>query len=147
MNNVIIYTDGACSGNPGPGGFAGIIIQDDTELEVTGGEKQTTNNRMELIAVIESLNQVKSSSNITLYSDSQYIVNAINQGWLKNWIYKNWKKSDGKPVQNVDLWQELIPLLDKHKIKFIWVKGHANNKYNNRCDELACEQRDRYGSM
>ena len=144
MKHINIFTDGACSGNPGPGGFAAIVQYDDYEQEITGGETNTTNNRMELIAVIEALNSLKESFKITLYTDSQYIVNAINKGWLESWISKNWKKSDGKPVLNIDLWQELVELLKIHKVTFKWVKGHNGHPENERCDKLAVQQRDKF---
>lgn len=144
MKHINIFTDGACSGNPGPGGFAAIVQYDDYEQEITGGETNTTNNRMELIAVIEALNSLKESFKITLYTDSQYIVNAINKGWLESWISKNWKKSDGKPVLNIDLWQELVELLKIHKVTFKWVKGHNGHSENERCDKLAVQQRDKF---
>ena len=144
MKHINIFTDGACSGNPGPGGFAAIVQYDDYEQEITGGETNTTNNRMELIAVIEALNSLKESFKITLYTDSQYIVNAINKGWLESWISKNWKKSDGKLVLNIDLWQELVELLKIHKVTFKWVKGHNGHPENERCDKLAVQQRDKF---
>jgi len=146
-NTISIWTDGACSGNPGPGGFAAIVQYTDMEQEICGGEKSTTNNRMELIAVIEALYSLQKPSNVTLYSDSQYICNAINQMWLNNWMIHDWKKSDGKPVLNDDLWKELVPLLDKHKVTFNWVKGHSGNNMNERCDKLACQQRDKYNDL
>ena len=144
MKNINIFTDGACSGNPGPGGFAAIVQYDDFEQEICGGESSTTNNRMELIGVIEALNSLSESYIISLYTDSQYVVNAINKGWLDSWIDKNWKKSDGKPVLNIDLWQELLPLLEKHEITFHWIRGHNGHPENERCDKLAVQQRDRF---
>ncbi len=135
---VIIYTDGACSGNPGPGGY-GIILIDElgNRKELSQGYKRTTNNRMELLAVIVSLESLKRPCSVTLYSDSQYIVNAINERWLKNWVAKSWKKADKKPVLNRDLWERLLPLLETHQITFQWTKGHAGDPNNERCDELA----------
>ncbi len=137
IKDIEIYTDGACSGNPGPGGYGIVLIYNGHEKEVNKGFTLTTNNRMELMAVVDALDMLKEKCNIKLYSDSKYVVDAINKGWLKNWILKNWIRGKNNPVSNTDLWKKLVPLLDKHNIEFIWVKGHANNKYNERCDELA----------
>ncbi|MEA4894641.1 MAG: ribonuclease HI [Oscillospiraceae bacterium] len=142
MKRIIIYTDGACSGNPGPGGWGAILRYKDTERELSGGEKQTTNNRMELMGAISALSALKEPCEIELYTDSQYIVKAINEGWLKGWKAKNWTRKGGE-LKNVDLWQELDRLLALHTVSFHWVKGHAENEYNNRCDELAVRERDR----
>ena len=136
MKKVSIYTDGACSGNPGPGGWGAVLMYKDKLRELSGGEKLTTNNRMELTGVIEALTTLTEPCEVTLYSDSKYVTDAINKRWLDSWIAKNWKKKDGA-VKNPELWQKLLPLLDKHKVTFVWVKGHADNEYNNRCDELA----------
>jgi ribonuclease HI len=137
-HHVTIYTDGACSGNPGPGGY-GIVLLDDAgnRRELSAGYRRTTNNRMELRAVIVGLEALKSPCNVKLFSDSQYVVKAIEEKWLDNWIKRGWKKADKKPVMNVDLWKLLLPQLERHKIKFIWTKGHAGNEENERCDELA----------
>ncbi len=143
MKQVVIYTDGACSGNPGPGGWGAILQYKDTERELSGGEKLTTNNRMELLGAISALSALKEPCGIDLYTDSQYIANAINKGWLQGWKAKNWKRKDGE-LKNVDLWQELDKLLNTHSVTFHWVKGHADNKFNNRCDELAVIQRDKF---
>ncbi|MBP8640912.1 MAG: ribonuclease HI [Oscillospiraceae bacterium] len=143
MKQITIYTDGACSGNPGPGGWGAILQYKDTERELSGGEKQTTNNRMELIGAISALSALKEPCEIDLYTDSQYIANAINKGWLEGWKAKNWKRKDGE-LKNIDLWQELDKLLNIHSVQFHWVKGHAENKFNNRCDELAAIQRDKF---
>lgn len=143
MKSVIIYTDGACSGNPGPGGWGAILKYGDIEREMSGGEKATTNNRMELLGVINALEALKEPCKIELYTDSQYIVNAINKGWLKSWKAKNWKRKDGE-LKNPDLWQRLDRLLSLHEVSFNWVKGHADNEFNNRCDALAVEQRDKF---
>ena len=143
MKQVTIYTDGACSGNPGPGGWGAILQYKDTERELSGGEKLTTNNRMELLGAISALFALKEPCEIDLYTDSQYIANAINKGWLKGWKAKNWKRKDGE-LKNIDLWQELDKLLNTHTVTFHWVKGHADNKFNNRCDELAVIQRDKF---
>ena len=136
MKKVIIYTDGACSGNPGPGGWGAILRYGENLKELSGGERETTNNRMELTAVIMSLSALKEPCEVELFTDSQYIVNAINEHWLDSWIKKGWKRKGGE-VKNPDLWQQIASLIKKHKVKFIWVKGHAENRYNNRCDELA----------
>ena len=137
MKSVEIYTDGACSGNPGAGGYCAILIYNGVEKIVSGREDNTTNNRMELLAVIEGLKTLKEKCNVNLYSDSQYVINAINQDWLKNWQKNNWRNSAKEAVKNVDLWQNLLKLLQTHKVEFIKVKGHADNEYNNRCDKIA----------
>jgi len=137
MKKIDIYTDGACSGNPGPGGYAGILIYGSKEKIISGGDKLTTNNRMELMAVIKSLQALKEICEVDLYTDSAYVCNAITQGWLEDWQLKNWKNSQKKPVLNKDLWLELLEMLTKHKVKFIKVKGHSDNYNNNRCDEIA----------
>ena len=134
---VILYTDGACSGNPGLGGFAGILMYGDAKREYNGAEKQTTNNRMEVIAVIEGLKRLKYPCKVEVYSDSAYTVNAFNNGWIYSWKKNGWKKADKKEVLNVDLWEELYALTKVHEITFHKVAGHADNEYNNRCDELA----------
>ena len=139
MKKVIIYTDGACSGNPGPGGWGAILSYGKFRKEMSGGAPDTTNNRMELTGVITALSALNEPCQVDLYTDSQYIVNAINKGWLDSWIRQNWKKKGGE-VKNPDLWQQLVPLLKTHKVNFIWVKGHAENENNNRCDQLAVEQ-------
>ena len=137
MKQVEIFTDGACSGNPGPGGWGAVLRYNGREKELSGGEKNTTNNRMELTAVIKGLSALKERCEVDLYSDSSYVVNAINEGWLVAWQMKGYKTADNKPVKNVELWQELSALLKEHQVNFIKVKGHADNEYNNRCDELA----------
>lgn len=137
MNKIVIYTDGACSGNPGPGGWGTILIYKDMKKEISGGEKNTTNNIMEITAVIEGLKMLKYECEVEIYSDSAYVVNAFNQGWIYNWRKNNWKTSGKEPVKNKELWEELYDLTKKHKVTFIKVKGHADNVYNNRCDELA----------
>ena len=137
MKHVDLYTDGACSGNPGAGGYGAILIYRGIEKEISGGERETTNNRMEIYAVIAGLNCLKEPCEVTIYSDSAYTVNAFNEGWIYGWMKNEWKKADGKPVLNVDLWQELLSLIRKHRVRFIKVKGHADNDYNNRCDALA----------
>ncbi len=137
MKKVDIYTDGACSGNPGNGGYCAILIYNGAEKVVSGGVKDTTNNRMEILAVIEGLKALKQKCLVTVYSDSQYVVDAINKNWLKDWIAKGWKTSGKSPVKNVDLWQELLELLSIHTVEFVKVKGHSDNEYNNRCDKIA----------
>ena len=136
MKKVTIYTDGACSGNPGPGGWGAILMYKDTSKELSGTDEMTTNNRMELIAVISALEALNKPCIVDLYTDSQYVSNAINLGWLESWQKKDWKRKGGE-VKNLDLWVKLVSLLEKHKVNFIWVKGHSDNEYNNRCDEIA----------
>lgn len=137
MEEVTIYTDGACSGNPGPGGWGAILMYKETKKEISGGQKSTTNNVMELTAVIEALKLLKYTCKVNLYSDSAYVVNAFLQKWIINWQKNNWKTADKKDVKNKELWQELLDLTNTHSVKFIKVKGHADNEFNNRCDELA----------
>lgn len=134
---VEIYTDGACSGNPGNGGWAAILLSGKHKKEISGFQPQTTNNRMELLAVINALSALKKSSYVTLYSDSAYVVNAFILGWIWGWQTNGWRNSQNKPIANQDLWQRLIDLSSLHKIVWVKVKGHADNKFNNRCDELA----------
>lgn len=139
---VNIYTDGACSGNPGPGGFGTILVHVDKdgfkhEKELSEGFKCVTNNQMELMAVIAGLEALKKPCNVTLYSDSQYVVKAFNEKWIDGWIKRGWKNSDKKPVKNVELWQRLLKAKEPHTVEFIWVKGHAGHEYNERCDTLA----------
>ena len=137
MKEVTIYTDGACSGNPGPGGWGAILIYNDYKKEISGNNENTTNNIMEMMAVIESLKLLKESCDVKIYSDSAYVVNAFNQNWIKSWEEKNWMNSKKEPVKNKELWMELLELTKKHNIQFIKVKGHSDNELNNRCDELA----------
>ena len=137
MEKVTIYTDGACSGNPGPGGWAAVLIYNENRKEISGGKKETTNNIMELTAVIEALKLLKYPCEVDLYSDSAYVVNGFNQGWIYNWKKNNWKTSSKEPVKNKELWQELYSLTKEHDVTFIKVKGHSDNEYNNRCDEMA----------
>lgn len=134
---VILYTDGACSGNPGIGGYGGILIYGDIKREYSGGEQQTTNNRMEVMAVIVGLKRLKYPCKVEIYSDSAYTVNAFTNGWIYNWRKNGWKKADNKPVLNIDLWEELYKLTQEHEVIFHKVAGHADNELNNRCDELA----------
>ena len=134
---VTLYTDGACSGNPGLGGYAGILIYKDVKREYSGAEAQTTNNRMEVMAVLVGLRRLKYSCIVDIYSDSAYAVNAFLNGWIYAWKKNGWKKADGKAVQNVDLWEDLYKEVSKHEVTFHKVAGHADNELNNRCDELA----------
>lgn len=144
MKKVFIYTDGACSGNPGPGGWGAVLIYNGIEKQMSGSNQETTNNRMELSAVIESLKALKESCDVTLTTDSKYVCDAINQKWVYSWQKNNWRKADKKPALNVDLWQELLPLLEQHKVEFVWVKGHAGHKYNEICDNLAVAEYQKY---
>ena len=144
MKTVEIYTDGACSGNPGPGGWGAILRYNGREKEISGGEEQTTNNRMELSAVIAALECLKEPCTVELYSDSRYVIDALSKGWAESWRKKGWIKSDKKPALNADLWERLLALTQRHEMRCHWVRGHADNEYNNRCDALAVEQRDRF---
>jgi len=137
MKKVEIFTDGACSGNPGPGGYGTILKYGKHVKELSEGFTRTTNNRMELMAVIKGLEALKESCEVTVYSDSRYIVDAINKGWLQSWIKRNWKRGKNEAVKNVDLWKRLVALMQKHKVHFFWIKGHNNHPENERCDELA----------
>ena len=140
MKTVTLYTDGACSGNPGPGGWGAILLYRDTEKVLSGGEENTTNNRMELTAVIEGLKALKEPCVVELYSDSKYVIDALEKGWAVSWREKGWRKADKKPALNLDLWEILLELTAAHKMNYHWVKGHAENPYNNRCDQLAVSQ-------
>jgi len=146
MKSVTVYTDGACSGNPGPGGWGAILNYKGNIREMSGGEAQTTNNRMELMGVISALKALKYPCEVQLYTDSKYIVDAINKGWLKSWKSKGWKRKDGE-LKNIDLWQEIWELISLHTVTFNWVKGHADNPHNNRCDEMAVAQRDKHRAI
>ena len=137
ISEVTIYTDGACSGNPGPGGWAAILMAGGAKKELSGGERDTTNNRMELMAVIEGLAALKRPCKVDVYSDSAYVVNAFSQNWIEKWIRNGWKNSAKAEVANSDLWMRLIELTNTHNVTFHKVKGHAENEFNNRCDELA----------
>lgn len=137
MKKLDIYTDGACSGNPGAGGYGVVMLYKGARKELSQGYKTTTNNRMEVLAVIKGLEALKEPCEVTLYSDSKYVVDSITKGWVYNWKKKNWIKSDKKKALNVDLWERLLALLEKHNVEFVWVKGHAENVENERCDELA----------
>ncbi len=137
MKTVTIYTDGACSGNPGPGGWGAILIYGRHKRELSGGEAQTTNNRMELTAVISALELLKEPCAVELYSDSKYVIDALEKGWAASWQAHGWRKGDKKPALNPDLWERLLELCRTHQVNTHWVKGHAENEFNNRCDELA----------
>lgn len=137
MEKITIYTDGACSGNPGPGGWGCILMYNGNKKELSGGSKETTNNIMEITATIEALKALKFPCKVDLYSDSAYVVNCFNQGWIYNWIKKGWKTAGGDSVKNRELWEELYKLTQIHTVTFHKVKGHADNEFNNRCDELA----------
>jgi ribonuclease HI len=146
MKKVEIYTDGACSGNPGPGGWGAVLKYGEHTLEISGGSPNTTNNKMELTGVIEALKRLKEPCDVVLTTDSKYIVDSVNKKWVYNWRAKNWLKADKKPAMNVDLWEELLKLLDKHNVEFVWIKGHNGHKYNEKCDKLAVVERDKYSS-
>lgn len=139
MKKVEIYTDGACTGNPGKGGYGAVLLYNGTEKRISRGYRKTTNNRMELMAAVEALKLLKEPCEVDLYSDSKYLTDAINKGWLENWIKNGWRKADKKKVLNVDLWCELKKMLELHNVTFIWVKGHAGNKYNEACDVMAVD--------
>ena len=144
MKKVDLYTDGACSGNPGPGGWGVVLIYKDIIKEFSGYNPETTNNQMEITAVIEGLKKLKEACEVTIYTDSAYTMNAFSQGWITNWQLNEWKNANKKPVANKELWLELLELLSKHEYSFVKVKGHADNKYNNRCDALATGERAKY---
>ena len=139
MKSVTIYTDGVCSGNPGIGGWGVILMYNGHEKELSGYNKDTTNNRMEMFAVIQGLSALKEPCEVEVYSDSAYVCNAFSEGWVKQWEGNNWKTANKTPVKNDDLWKRLLLLMAKHKVSFIKVKGHADNQYNNRCDKLATD--------
>ena len=142
--HVEIFTDGACSGNPGPGGWGAVLRYKGNTRELSGGARETTNNRMELTAVIEALSALKEPCDVTLTSDSKYVIDAIQKGWVYGWKKKGWIKSDKKPALNVDLWEQLLPLLAYHQVEFVWVKGHAGHPENERCDQMAVAQSEKY---
>ncbi len=140
MKLVTLYTDGACSGNPGPGGWGAVLEYRGHELELSGGEESTTNNRMELTAVIQGLSRLKEPCVVELYSDSKYVIDALEKGWAASWQKKGWIKSDRKPALNPDLWETLLELTRRHEMRYHWIKGHADNPKNERCDQLAVAQ-------
>jgi ribonuclease HI len=137
MKKVTIYTDGACSGNPGPGGWGSVLIYGEAKKEISGAKKETTNNEMEITAVLEALKTLKEPCEVDVYSDSAYVVNTFEKGWIDNWVKSGWKTASKDPVKNVELWKELLELMKKHNVTFHKVKGHSDNELNNRCDELA----------
>lgn len=137
LKHVDIYTDGSCLGNPGPGGWSAVLTYEQHCKELCGGNPSTTNNRMELTAVISGLSALKYACEVTIFSDSKYVVDAINNGWVQNWKSKGWRLSSKSPVANIDLWEQVLSLLSMHQVKFVWVKGHAGNALNERCDKLA----------
>jgi len=144
MKKVTVYTDGACSGNPGPGGWGCVLVYGDAKKELSGGAAVTTNNRMELTGVIAALSALKEPCEVELYSDSRYVIDALEKGWVYGWKKKGWIKSDKKPALNADLWQLLLPLVEKHTVHYHWIRGHAQNEMNNRCDELAVGERKKF---
>lgn len=147
MKTVTIYTDGACSGNPGAGGWGAILEWNGVEKELSGGAKETTNNRMELSAVIEALRALREPCAVELYTDSKYVFDAVDKRWVYGWRAKGWIKADKKPALNIDLWQALLPLLERHEVHWHWVKGHAENEKNNRCDKLAVAESQRFKGL
>ena len=144
MKTVTIYTDGACSGNPGPGGWGAILAYNGREKELSGGEAETTNNRMELTGVIAALQALKEPCIVELYSDSKYVIDALSKGWADKWQANGWRKADKKPALNADLWEVLLALVEKHDVRYHWVKGHAENEKNNRCDQLAVAESQKF---
>lgn len=144
MKHVDIYTDGSCRGNPGPGGWGAILVYNGHEKELSGGEAQTTNNRMELTAVISALSALREPCEITLTSDSKYVIDGITKGWAESWKKRGWIKSDKSPALNPDLWDKLLSELSRHRVEFVWVRGHAGHPYNERCDALATTYADRF---
>lgn len=144
MKEVILYTDGACSGNPGPGGYGAILIYNGVEKEISGGEANTTNNKMEMLAVIKGLEMLKEPCSVSVYSDSAYVVNSIEKGWIYSWKKNGWRKADKKEVKNVDLWERLLKQMEIHDVKFLKVKGHSTDELNNRCDRLAVKEREKF---
>ena len=146
MKHVTIYTDGACSGNPGPGGWGAILEYRGQEKTLSGGAKETTNNRMELMGVIAALEALKTPCQVDLYTDSQYVVNAVQKGWALRWRANGWMRTKKDPALNADLWERLLNLLEQHEVTFHWVKGHADNPYNNRCDAMAVAESRKYST-
>lgn len=147
MKKVEIFTDGACQGNPGPGGWGAILRYMQREKEISGGAKNTTNNRMELSAVIEAFKLLKEPCFVTLYSDSQYVCNGISKGWAQNWKKNGWRKSDKSPALNAELWDQLLNLISPHQLHVVWVKGHAGHPENERCDQLAVIAAEKYKNL
>lgn len=144
MKHVDIYTDGACKGNPGAGGWGAVLVYSGVERELSGGCASTTNNRMELTGAIEALSALKEPCEVVLTTDSKYLCDSVNLGWAKSWRSRGWVKADKKPALNADLWQKLLELTERHSIKFVWVRGHNGHEYNERCDLLACAEAEKY---
>ncbi len=144
MKNVDIYTDGSCKFNPGPGGWGAVLVYNGREKELCGGEKETTNNRMELTAAVMALSALKEPCHVTLCSDSKYLIDGLEKGWAKGWRAKGWKKADKSPALNPDLWEKLLELTDIHNVEYVWIKGHAGHPYNERCDTMAQNEADKY---
>lgn len=144
MKRIEIFTDGACKGNPGPGGWCAVLRYNGVEKMISGGEKETTNNRMELSAVLFALKALKEPCHITLQSDSRYVLDSLSKGWVYGWQKKGWKKSDGKPALNVDLWQQLLEEIRKHELEYVWIKGHAGHPENERCDAQAVKESEKF---
>lgn len=144
MKEIKIYTDGACSGNPGPGGWGAVLEYGEYKKELSGGDANTTNNKMELTAVIKALSALKEPCKVTLTTDSKYVCDSVTKGWVYSWQKNNWRKADKKPALNVELWEQLLELLDTHEVEFVWVKGHAGHPQNERCDQLAVAQSEKY---
>ena len=144
MKRIEIFTDGACKGNPGPGGWCAILRYNGVEKVISGGEKETTNNRMELSAVLFALKALKEPCHITLQSDSKYVLDSLSKGWVYGWQKKGWKKSDGNPALNVDLWQPLLEEIRKHELEYVWIKGHAGHPENERCDAQAVKESEKF---
>lgn len=144
MKEIKIYTDGACSGNPGPGGWGAVLEYGEHKKELSGGEKDTTNNKMELTAVIKALSALKEPCKVILTTDSKYVCDSVTKGWVYSWQKNNWRKADKKPALNIELWEQLLPLLQTHQVEFVWVKGHAGHPQNERCDALAVAQSEKY---
>ena len=144
MKTVTIYTDGACRGNPGPGGWGAILEWNGVEKEISGGEASTTNNRMEITAVLRALTLLKEPCVVELYSDSKYVIDALSKGWARGWKARGWVKSDKKPALNPDLWEQLLALTEVHQVRCHWVKGHAENEHNNRCDQMAVAESKKF---
>lgn len=144
MKNVEIYTDGSCKFNPGPGGWGAVLVYNGHEKELCGGEKETTNNRMELTAAVMALSALKEPCSVMLCSDSKYLIDGLEKGWAKGWKAKGWKKADKSPALNPDLWEQLLKLTEKHTVSYTWIKGHAGHPYNERCDAMAQSEADKY---
>lgn len=144
IKDVYIYTDGACKGNPGPGGWGAILRHKQSKKEISGGEAQTTNNRMEMTALIEALASLKEPCHVIVTSDSRYVINGLSKGWARGWRRRGWVKSDKKPALNPDLWEQLLDLTEQHQMEYNWIKGHAGHLENERCDQLAVEQAEKY---